>query len=136
MSSSSKSAPEPAQASEVQPFPYSELPIARAADAAGPLASASISPGADQPLAHPDEVEVKVKAQDLDASVEAERQLGEAQARAGFELRLEEIRESVRAALADFGRERARYFQQVEAEIVQLALSISRKILRREAQID
>jgi flagellar assembly protein FliH len=38
--------------------------------------------------------------------------------------------------LADFGRDRAQYYQQVESEVVQLALSIARKILHREAQVD
>ena len=61
----------------------------------------------------------------------------EAQAsRGSLEQRLGEVRESVRAALTDFARERAGYFEQVESEVVQLALSIARKILRREAQID
>lgn len=70
------------------------------------------------------------------AAAEAERQQWESHLRAGFDQRLQEVRESVRAALAGFAGERAVYFQQVEAEVVQLALSIARKILRREAQID
>ena len=40
------------------------------------------------------------------------------------------------AALAQFTHDRAAYFQRVEGEVVQLALSIARKILHREAQID
>jgi flagellar assembly protein FliH len=70
------------------------------------------------------------------AAREAGRQEGEAGARAAAEGRLIEIRESVGAALAAFDEERARYFQQVENEVVQLALSIARKVLHREAQID
>lgn len=40
------------------------------------------------------------------------------------------------AALAQFTHDRATYFQKVEAEVVQLALSIARKILHRESQLD
>jgi flagellar assembly protein FliH len=61
---------------------------------------------------------------------------GEAQARAVGERELHAIREGVSAALRDFARERETYYQQVEAEVVRLALSIARKILHREAQID
>jgi flagellar assembly protein FliH len=42
----------------------------------------------------------------------------------------------VSAALAGFARDRAQYYQQVETEVVQLALAIARKILHREAQVD
>src|SRR5262249_43949632 len=35
-----------------------------------------------------------------------------------------------------FARERQMYFQKVESEVVQLALSIARKVLHREAQVD
>ncbi len=40
------------------------------------------------------------------------------------------------AGLSQFTRDRAAYFQKVEAEVVQLALNIARKILHREAQVD
>ncbi|GEM_PF-1077088 len=53
---------------------------------------------------------------------------------------LEKLREAERArltqALEEFADERSRYFQQVESEVVSLALSIARKILYREAQVD
>ncbi len=39
-------------------------------------------------------------------------------------------------AVGEFIGERAAYYQKVEAEVVQLALSIARKILHREAQVD
>lgn len=66
----------------------------------------------------------------------AGRQEGEAKARAAFEQHLEQVRESVRATLNDFVRERKTYFELVEAEVVKLAMSIARKILHREAQVD
>ena len=67
---------------------------------------------------------------------DAGRQEGEAKARAAFEQHLEQVRESVRAALSDFVRERKTYFELVEAEVVKLAMSIARKVLHREAQVD
>jgi flagellar assembly protein FliH len=42
----------------------------------------------------------------------------------------------VATALAEFARERAAYYQKIEEEAVRLALSIARKILHREAQVD
>lgn len=64
------------------------------------------------------------------------RQEGQAEGRRAFEEQLARERESVAAALAQFTRDRATYFQKVEGEVVQLALSIARKILHREAQLD
>jgi len=115
--------PEPAQA--VRPFPYPELPAGTA-----PLVPALGTGGAlnsgnsETAAAH----EAALR--------ELGRQEGEGRAAAAYEQRLKEIRESVRSALTDFSRERAAYYRQVESEVVQLALAIARKILRREAQID
>jgi len=67
---------------------------------------------------------------------ERARQEGESRARAEYQAQLSQIRASIRAALDDFAKERATYYQQVEAEVVTLALSIARKILHREAQVD
>jgi flagellar assembly protein FliH len=61
---------------------------------------------------------------------------GESKARGEYQAQLNQIRANVSAALTDFARERATYYQQVEAEVVTLALSIARKILHREAQLD
>jgi flagellar assembly protein FliH len=66
----------------------------------------------------------------------AGQQEGEARARVALAAQLDEVRETLRSALADFARERSLYFQNVEHEVVQLALSIARSILHREAQID
>src|SRR5579875_629509 len=49
---------------------------------------------------------------------------------------LEQTQALERQALEQFADERSRYFQQVESEVVSLALSIARKILYREAQVD
>jgi flagellar assembly protein FliH len=130
MSSSSNPALEPAKNPEVRPFPYAELPAPLGAEAGVLLDNSGMVAAGSASVTGTD----SMKAQN--AAAEADHQRGEAQARAGFEVRLQEIRESVRTALADFARERTHYFQQVEAEVVQLALGIARKILRREAQID
>lgn len=61
---------------------------------------------------------------------------GESRARAAFEKALAEVRSQISVALRQFTAQRATYFERVEADVVQLALSIARKILHRESQID
>jgi len=61
---------------------------------------------------------------------------GEARSKAELENAVGKERAAVTTALQDFAAERARYFEQVEGEVVQLALAIARKVLHREAQID
>jgi flagellar assembly protein FliH len=78
--------------------------------------------------------------QELAASVEAARkkgfQEGQAAASAAAAQMIEQERLAVTAAVGDFGQQRAEYFRHVETETVQLALSIARKVLHREAQMD
>ena len=61
---------------------------------------------------------------------------GEARARAAFEKKLADVRSEISVALREFTVQREAYFLHVESEVVQLALSIARKILHREAKID
>jgi len=61
---------------------------------------------------------------------------GEARARAAFEKSLADLRGQLSEALRQFSGQRESYFQGVEREVIQLALSIARKILHREVQID
>ena len=61
---------------------------------------------------------------------------GKAGARAEFEKAAAEMRSQISGALRQFSKERADYFGRVEAEVVRLSLSIARKILHRESQID
>jgi flagellar assembly protein FliH len=129
MSSSSNPALDSAKKPEVRPFPYAEMPAPPGADAG--VVMDSRSPAAAESPSAP-----ALRTPMENAAAAAERQQWETQVRAGFDQRLQEIRDSVRTALADFAGERARYFQHVEAEVVQLALGIARKILRREAEID
>jgi len=113
------------QCREIQPFPY--------LDTTEPgVHRESRWPGiavANSPETHGNQQAVQVARQEG-------RKEGEMQARAEFEKHVAAIRDEVRAALAGFAQERARYYQQVEGEVVRLALSVARKILHREAQID
>jgi flagellar assembly protein FliH len=122
MSTSYSHAVEPEVSTRTDPFPYAEVGVARSAHPGNLLGG---GPAAALELAR------------LEAAArEAGRQEGEARGRDAFEPQLERARESVRLAVDAFARERAAYFHQVEAEVVQLALSIARKILHREAQVD
>jgi flagellar assembly protein FliH len=49
---------------------------------------------------------------------------------------IRDAQESVSAVIKEFSVERLEYFRRVEGEVVQLALSIARKILQREAELD
>jgi flagellar assembly protein FliH len=77
---------------------------------------------------------------ELQAQVEAVRREARAEAREEWEEELEERvaleRAQVLRACEDFGRERARYFAGVEAEVVKLALAIAARVLHREAKLD
>lgn len=72
----------------------------------------------------------------LEAAREAGRQEGEARSGTAFEGHLQQAREGIREAVLGFQRERTEYFRKVENEVVQLALSLARKVLHREAQVD
>ena len=110
---------------EAQPFPYDSIP----ADASGHGATiesfvrATKNPAADS------------AAREAQARVQGQ-QAGLAEASKTFTEQLARERASLAAALTQFTRDRAAYFQKVEAEVVQLAVSIARKILHREAQLD
>jgi flagellar biosynthesis/type III secretory pathway protein FliH len=64
------------------------------------------------------------------------RQAGQLESRQAFEQQLAKEKSNVAAALAQFARDRSAYFGKVEPEMVQLAMSIARKILHREVQVD
>jgi flagellar assembly protein FliH len=61
---------------------------------------------------------------------------GELRARREYEQSLRREREAMQQAIRNFGQECDRYYQRVEQEVVQLALSIARKVLHRESQVD
>lgn len=53
-----------------------------------------------------------------------------------YEEKLAQANSAITAALKTFSDQRSEYFMRVEAEVVQLSLSIAAKILHREAQVD
>jgi flagellar assembly protein FliH len=67
---------------------------------------------------------------------ETGRRDAEAKLAGTFEEKISAERKAISVALTDFQQERQRYYEAVEAEVVQLALAIARKILHREAQTD
>jgi flagellar assembly protein FliH len=110
--------------SEMQPFPYDSIPPgARAGGASGLSVWGSDSVASDAVAR-----EAQIRAQG--------RQEGQAEGEKLFTERLARERDSLASALAQFTRDRGAYFEKVESEVVQLALSIARKILHREAQLD
>ena len=117
------SSPAPALKKEVQtqPFPY--------ADAISRHPAQELPPEAEN-------VQAALVNQRYEQEIQRARQQGEAQARQAYEAELERTRTGLRTALLKFEKERAEYFQKVEPEVVQLALSIARKVLHRESQLD
>ncbi len=61
---------------------------------------------------------------------------GRSEALAESQRKIAEARQPIAENLAGFGHERDHYFRVMETEVVDLALSIARKILHREAQVD
>jgi flagellar assembly protein FliH len=77
---------------------------------------------------------------EISALVERERAAAalevEQRSRKDFEQKLIAERASIAQLITEFEEQRSDYFARVEAEIVQLALSIAAKILHRESQVD
>ena len=95
---------------------------------AAQAALSSAAPASGVPEA---EVERRVTLAREAAAIEAEQKR-----RAETEACERRAQEQMARALSCFAEERSRYFQRVEAEVVQLALAIARKILQRETQLD
>jgi flagellar assembly protein FliH len=136
MSSSASPAPLPAAATiatpsappEASPFPYSQA-VVQPGKANFSLSDPRLAASGDSDAAaHGTAREAQLR--------EIGRQQGALECRAKFEEQLARERSAVAQALSDFARERAAYYQKIEAEAVQLALSIARKVLHREAQVD
>jgi flagellar biosynthesis/type III secretory pathway protein FliH len=134
MSSSPRQAPAAGCDSSAAPateepsaFPYREVTGPLRGAASGQLTPFGFRP--DAPSA-PSQPEALAQAR------EHGRQQGFTEARAKFDEQLAGERAAMAAALAQFTRERAAYYRKVEEEAVELALSIARKVLHREAQVD
>jgi flagellar assembly protein FliH len=91
--------------------------------------------GAARPENDIDQLHAEMQTQLQRARAEGER-AGELRARTAFEESLRTERRKVQQTLEDFEQERQSYFLRVETEVVQLSLSIARKVLHREAQVD
>ena len=73
----------------------------------------------------------RIRRERADAPSQAEQRL-----RQEYEVKLQAARAPIPEALAAFEIQRNDYYARVEAEVVQLALSIAAKILHRESQVD
>jgi len=73
----------------------------------------------------------RIRAERAEAGAQAEQKL-----RQDFEQRVIAARAPIADFLKSFAEQRDDYFARVEAEVVQLSLSIAAKILHREAQVD
>ncbi len=77
------------------------------------------------------EFAARIRQERADAVAQVEQKL-----RQESEQKLIVARAPIAAAIQEFTEQREDYFNRVEAEIIQLALSIAAKILHREAQVD
>lgn len=86
------------------------------------------------------EHQLRFQAQQHSAQLEAAKAEARMEARREWEEELEERvaieRVQVKYVCEEFGKERARYFTGIEAEVVKLALAIAARILHREARLD
>jgi flagellar assembly protein FliH len=85
----------------------------------------------DQRIRSEAELAARIEQERLHAANEVEQRL-----RKEYEQKLLAARAPIASLIANFEEERTNYYARVEAEIVQLALAISAKILHREAQVD
>jgi flagellar assembly protein FliH len=116
---------------EASPFPYSEA-VAAPGQRNFTLVGRPAPGGSEL-----DAAALAARGADHERQVrELGRQQGVAEGRAKFEEQLAGERAAVAQALKDFARERATYYQKLEEEAVRLAMSIARKVLHREAQVD
>src|SRR5438105_8962286 len=84
--------------------------------------------------------DIELSSEEFAARINQERSDGarevEQRIRQEYEGKLESLQRSLAKAIEEFQVQRSEYFARVEAEVVQLALSIAAKILYREAQVD
>jgi len=78
-----------------------------------------------------EEFAARIRQERADAAAQVEQKL-----RQEMEQRLLAARTPIATTVKEFTQQRDEYFAQVEAEVVQLSLSIAAKILHREAQVD
>jgi flagellar biosynthesis/type III secretory pathway protein FliH len=135
--SPARASPEPVPGAVIEqpivaPFAYTEVEPEGTGDGnALPAGHAAAAKPAPDPAAAAKSAAVR------DAQMrELGRQQGEAEQRAKSEEQLVREHAAVAKAVTDFARDRAVYYRRLEEEAVRLALSIARRILHREAQVD
>jgi flagellar assembly protein FliH len=118
------------EAVEVLPFAYGEA-LVRPGQTNFPRAERRLpGQGGSEPSAAKLATEREAQARELG------RQQGLVECRTKFDEQLAKERGVLAQTLVDFARDRAAYYQKIEEECVRLALSIARKVLHREAQVD
>jgi flagellar assembly protein FliH len=134
MNSSPSLAKNPASGGPAESIPLS-LPFPYYSVASTPGTHAVIMEGFTEAI--PSGLESRSEGNDRERNARASGfQEGQAEVRKGFEEQLGQARSSIADALSQFSRDRSSYFEKVEGEVVQLALSIAAKIMHREAQLD
>jgi flagellar assembly protein FliH len=113
----------------VEPFVYRETADRHPAQTSSLIAAEPASP---QP-ASCNESDARARER---RALEMGLQDGEARARERYTQALVQAQSLAAAMAAEFERERGSFFKRVEGEVVRLALSIARKIIHREAQLD
>jgi flagellar assembly protein FliH len=98
--------------------------------AGGPFAAPAEKRRADVEMTET-ELATRIREERAQAAAQLEQKL-----RQEYEQKLVQARAPIAVALKEFSQQRDDYFGRVEAEVVQLALSIAAKILHREAQVD
>lgn len=118
-----------------QPGEDAEVDIAVAAQSSAPMAE----PVVDERIAVM-ERQLTLQEREAAAQIEVARRQAKTEARREWEEELEARIAVERSRMAqvceEFARERARYFAEVEAEVVKLALAIAARVLHREAKLD
>lgn len=86
------------------------------------------------------ERQLALQTQETAQQIEAAQRAARIESRQEWQEELEERVDLERAQIArlceEFGKERARYFTDVESEVVKLALAIAARVLHREANLD
>jgi flagellar assembly protein FliH len=138
MSTSSRLAPQKESMPQVQPFPYREAAAIHASAAAGADVGLSSLDGRSLEKSSVQSAHAAgaVLHQAEQAARAAGRIEGEELSRAHFNDELQQLRHEISISVDHFAEERKKYYQQVEADLVKLALAVARKILHREAQMD
>jgi len=114
---------------KAQPFLYVPPSGERPRSLAGTANASGFEPyDPNEGPSHPDQVAQKAYEKGVSD--------GKASAREEFEKAAAELRSQISGALRTFSKDRADYFGRIEMEVVRLSLSIARKILHRESQID